>query len=147
MPITPDGSFISRPVSKYSRRLILSCVRCPFRPYLDNKVFWGRLGDGNPTELLLAAVREGGLESVLDEHFWLAQGQTGAANLLEDLGSALHASLGWFTFRGIPTSSQLIRLSELAGHPAQGRRYCRPGDLDRSSGSLAVIMTPRCRRL
>ncbi|CAM2195985.1 Helicase [Paraburkholderia kururiensis] len=90
------------------------------RPYLDNRVFWGRLGKGNPTAVLLAAVRDGGLESVLDEHFWLAQGQADPSQLLEELASALHASLGWFTFRGIPTSSEPIRLRCHAAVPFSG---------------------------
>jgi hypothetical protein len=90
------------------------------RPYLDNKVFWGRLGDGKPTEVLQAAVREGGLESVLDEHFWLAIGQTDRAQLLEELGSALHASLGWFTFKALPTSATPIRLRCHAAVPFSG---------------------------
>lgn len=117
------------------------------RPYLDNKVFWGRLGDGNPTELLLAAVREGGLESVLDEHFWLAQGQTGAANLLEDLGSALHASLGWFTFRGIPTSSQLIRLRCHAAVPFSGTDGVDAEAAQRALNEVEAEAPPRAEGL
>jgi hypothetical protein len=90
------------------------------RLYLNNRVFWGRLGDGNPTKLLLAAVRDGGLESVLDEHFWLTQGLADPSQLLDELGSALHASLGWFIFRGIPTSSKPIRLRCHAAVPFSG---------------------------
>lgn len=90
------------------------------RPYLDNRVFWGRLGAGHPTEVVLAAVRDGGLESVLDEHFWLALGQMDASQLIDDLGSALHASLGWFTFRGLPTSTKAVRIRCHAAVPFSG---------------------------
>jgi hypothetical protein len=90
------------------------------RPYLDNRVFWGRLGEGSPSEVLLAAAKDGGLESVLDEHFWLARGQTEPSQLLEELGSALHASLGWFNFRGIPTSSAPVRVRCHAAVPFSG---------------------------
>lgn len=104
------------------------------RPYLDNRVFWGRLGDGNPTEVLMAAVRDGGLESVLDEHFWLAQGQTDAPNLLDELASALHASLGWFTFRGIPITSSSIRLRCHAAVPFSGTES---GDAEAAQRALS----------
>lgn len=36
-----------------------------------------------------------------------------------------------------PMEVRPAQISELAGHPAQGRRYCRPGDLDRRSGGAA----------
>ncbi|MBZ9701618.1 MULTISPECIES: C-terminal helicase domain-containing protein [unclassified Mesorhizobium] len=90
------------------------------RPYLDNKVFWGRLGDGKISEVLQAAVCQGGLESVLDEHFWIASGQIGPSQLLEELGSALHASLGWFTFKALPSSAPPIRLRCHAAVPFSG---------------------------
>jgi hypothetical protein len=100
-------------------RLVSFCWH-RLRQYLDNRVFWGRLGKGSPTEVLLAATRDGGLESVLDEHFWLARGQTEPAQLIEELGSALHASLGWFTFRAVPTSGEPIRLRCHAAVPFSG---------------------------
>jgi hypothetical protein len=90
------------------------------RTYLDKSVFWQRLGRGNPTEILLEAVKQGGLESVLDEHFWLALGQTKPAQLIEELGSALHPSLGSFTFKSLPTGSAPIRLRCHAAVPFSG---------------------------
>jgi hypothetical protein len=100
-------------------RLVWFCWQ-RLRPYLDNRIFWGRLGKGTPTQTLQAAVRQGGLESVLDEHFWLALGQTDPEQLLDELGSALHPSLGWFTFRGIPTSAEPVRLRCHAAVPFSG---------------------------
>jgi hypothetical protein len=117
------------------------------RPYLDNRVFWGRLGDGNPAEVLLAAVRDGGLESVLDEHFWLAQGQTDASQLLDELASALHASLGWFTFRGLPTSSSSIRLRCHAAVPFSGTESGDPDAAQRALSEAQVEAPPRAEGL
>lgn len=104
---------------KYLGRLTWFCWN-RLRLYLDNKVFWGRLGDGKSTDVLQTAVLQGGLESVLDEHFWLALGQTARPSLLDELGSALHASLGWFTFRALPTTAPPIRLRCHAAVPFGG---------------------------
>lgn len=117
------------------------------RPYLDNRVFWGRLGDGNPTEVLLAAVRDGGLESVLDEHFWLAQGQTDASQLLDELASALHASLGWFTFRGLPSSASPTRLRCHAAVPFSGTERSDPDAAQRALDSPEDEAPPRAEGL
>jgi hypothetical protein len=117
------------------------------RTYLDNRVFWGRLGDGSITEVLLAAVRDGGLESVLDEHFWLAQGQVDAAQLLDELGSALHASLGWFTFRGIPESSNTIRLRCHAAVPFSGTEKADAETTERALSNSDEEPPPRAEGL
>lgn len=103
------------------------------RPYLDNRVFWGRLGKGTASEVLLDAVRDGGLESVLDENFWLALGQSEPGELLEGLGSALHASLGWFMFRALPTSAKPVRLRCHAAVPFSGTE-----SVDAESARLAL---------
>lgn len=117
------------------------------RTYLDNRVFWGRLGDGSITEVLVAAVRDGGLESVLDEHFWLAQGQVDAAELLDELGSALHASLGWFTFRGIPVSSNTIRLRCHAAVPFSGTEKADAETTERALSDSDEEQPPRAEGL
>lgn len=117
------------------------------RTYLDNRVFWGRLGDGSITEVLVAAVRDGCLESVLDEHFWLAQGQVDAAQLLDELGSALHASLGWFTFRGIPTSANTIRLRCHAAVPFSGTERADAETTERALSDSEEVVPPRAEGL
>ena len=117
------------------------------RAYLDNRVFWGRLGEGSITEVLVAAVRDGGLESVLDEHFWLAQGQVDAAQLLDELGSALHASLGWFTFRGIPTAANTIRLRCHAAVPFSGTEKTDAETTERALSGFEEDVPPRAEGL
>lgn len=117
------------------------------RTYLDNRVFWGRLGEGSITEVLMAAVRDGGLESVLDEHFWLAQGQVDAAQLLDQLGSALHASLGWFTFRGIPASANTIRLRCHAAVPFSGTEKADAETTERALSDSEEDAPPRAEGL
>lgn len=117
------------------------------RTYLDNRVFWGRLGDGSITEVLVAAVRDGGLESVLDEHFWLAQGQVEAAQLLDELGSALHASLGWFTFRGLPATGSSIRLRCHAAVPFSGTEKADAETTERALSDSEEDAPPRAEGL
>jgi hypothetical protein len=117
------------------------------RPYLDNRVFWGRLDKGKPTEVLQAAVRLGGLESVLDEHFWLALGQAGPPELLEELGSALHASLGWFTFKALPTSADPIRLRCHAAVPFSGTESTENASAERALADSGEEQPPRSEGL
>lgn len=117
------------------------------RTYLDNRVFWGRLGDGSITEVLVTAVRDGGLESVLDEHFWLAQGQVEAAQLLDELGSALHASLGWFTFRGLPATGSSIRLRCHAAVPFSGTEKADAETTERALSDSEEHAPPRAEGL
>lgn len=100
------------------------------RRYLDNKVFWGLLGPGRITDVLQTAIMRGGLESVLDEHFWLAQGQTAPNKLLQELGSALRASLGSFTFKGLRPTSDPIRLRCHAAVPFSGSEKATQGKSD-----------------
>jgi len=117
------------------------------RTYLDNRVFWGRLGDGSVTDVLIGAVRDGCLESVLDEHFWIARGQVDAAQLLSELGSALHASLGWFTFRAIPTSAKPIRLRCHAAVPFSGPEKADAETTERALSDTGEDMPPRAEGL
>lgn len=117
------------------------------RTYLDNRVFWGRLGKGSITEVLVAAVRDGGLESVLDEHFWLAQSQVDTTQLLDELGSALHASLGWFTFRGIPAAANTIRLRCHAAVPFSGTENTDAETTERALSASEEDVPPRAEGL
>ncbi|KTQ92606.1 hypothetical protein NS226_14970 [Aureimonas ureilytica] len=94
-----------------------------------------------------AAVRDGGLESVLDEHFWLVQGQVDAAELLDELGLALHASLGWFTFRGIPASANTIRLRCHAAVPFSGTEKADAETTDRALSNFEEDAPPRAEGL
>jgi hypothetical protein len=73
------------------------------RAYLDNPVILSSLPGKSAVEQVMGAVVDGGLESVLDEHFWLrAQNlQEGAAGLARDLQSSLGLRAGGFSFHGI----------------------------------------------
>ena len=71
------------------------------RPYLDNPVFWARLGHGSATEALQRAVVDGGFEAVMDEHFWTRSAKKSGAKLADDLLEAFDAQVGWFTFRSL----------------------------------------------
>ena len=73
------------------------------RAYLDNPVILSSLPGKSAVEQVMGAVVDGGLESVLDEHFWLrAQNlQEGAAGLAKDLKSSLGLRAGGFSFHGI----------------------------------------------
>lgn len=73
------------------------------RAYLDNPVILSSLRGRTAVEQVMGAVTDGGLESVLDEHFWLrAQNlQEGPAGLAKDLQSSLGLRAGSFSFHGI----------------------------------------------
>jgi hypothetical protein len=73
------------------------------RAYLDNPVFLSSLPGKSAVEQVMGAVVDGGLESVLDEHFWLrAQNlHDGVKGLAEDLQSSLGLRAGSFSFHGI----------------------------------------------
>ncbi len=90
------------------------------RHYLDNPVFWGRLGDGKPTRILQAAIVDGGFESLLDEHFWLARARVSPDELIDDLHDALGAASGWFTFKDLPAGPGGIRVRCHAAVPFGG---------------------------
>lgn len=73
------------------------------RPYLDNPVILSSLPGSSAVDQVLGAVVDGGLESVLDEHFWLrAQNlHEGSLGLAKDLHSSLGLRAGSFSFHGI----------------------------------------------
>jgi Helicase conserved C-terminal domain len=73
------------------------------RAYLDNPVILSSLPGKSAVEQVMGAVVDGGLESVLDEHFWLRVQnlQEGAAGLAKDLQSSLGLRAGGFSFHGI----------------------------------------------
>lgn len=73
------------------------------RAYLDNPVILSSLPGSSAVDQVLRAVVDGGLESVLDEHFWLrAQNLHDAgAGLAKDLQSSLGLRAGSFSFHGI----------------------------------------------
>ncbi|MES0175390.1 helicase-related protein [Mesorhizobium sp. M0006] len=90
------------------------------RHYLDNPVFWGRVGDGKPTNILQTAIVDGGFESLLDEHFWLARARVSPGELIADLHEALGAASGWFTFKQLPAGPGGIRIRCHAAVPFGG---------------------------
>lgn len=73
------------------------------RAYLDNPVLLSGLPGKNAVDQVMRAVMDGGLESVLDEHFWLrAQNlPEGAEELAADLRSSLGLRAGSFSFHSL----------------------------------------------
>lgn len=73
------------------------------RAYLDNPVILSSLPGKNAIEQVMKAVVDGGLESVLDEHFWFrTQGlQADTAGLASELLASLRLRAGRFSFHGI----------------------------------------------
>lgn len=109
--IGAPGVALGRALLRHDRT-ILDPVRYPelvqlswqgFRAYLDNPVILSSLPGKSAVEQVMAAVVNGGLESVLDEHFWLrAQNlQEGAVALARDLKGSLGLRAGSFSFHGI----------------------------------------------
>ena len=90
------------------------------RNYFDNPVFWRRLGAGKPTTVLQAAVIEGGLESLLDEHFWLARTRVAPHALVDDLNDTLGATAGRFIFKDLPAGPGGIHVRCHAAVPFGG---------------------------
>ena len=90
------------------------------RNYFDNPVFWRRLGAGKPTTVLQAAVIDGGLESLLDEHFWLARSRVTPDILIDDLYDALGATAGRFVFKDLSTDSSGVHVRCHAAVPFGG---------------------------
>lgn len=82
------------------------------RAYLDNPVLLAVLSGETAVDQVMRAVVDGGLESVLDEHFWLrAQNlQSGAAGLAKDLQSALTLRAGSFNFHSISGKHHKIQV-------------------------------------
>lgn len=73
------------------------------RAYLDNPVILSSLPGKSAVEQVIGAVVDGGLESVLDEHFWVRAHnlQGGIARLANDLQSSMGLRAGSFSFHGI----------------------------------------------
>lgn len=73
------------------------------RPYLDNPVILSLLPGDNAVDQVLRATVEGGLESVLDEHFWFRSQNLadGASDLAKDMRSSLGLRAGSFSFHGL----------------------------------------------
>lgn len=94
-----------------------------FRPYLDNPVFWALLKGNSPVEAIHRAVLEGGLEALLDEHFWIlkqASTQSGA-DIAAAVQSALNVVTGSFSFHPVgPNAEQRIRIRCHAAVPFGG---------------------------
>jgi hypothetical protein len=118
------------------------------RRYLDNPVFWARLGEGTPTEALQRAVRDGCFEAVMDEHFWTRSAKAGGGKLAEDLLQAFDAQVGWFTFRSLNNQSDGVRVRCHAAVPFGGTESER-GSSDqtderphRSEGIRAAFNSP-----
>lgn len=117
------------------------------RTYLDNPLFWAGLGSGTPTDALQRAVREGGFEAVMDEHFWTRSAKKGPAGLADDLLEAFDAQVGWSTFRGLQDQKVGIRVRCHAAVPFGGTEKARDDDPagerpHRSEGIRAAFNTP-----
>jgi hypothetical protein len=80
------------------------------RAYLDNPVILASLPGANSVEQVMRAVVEGGLESVLDEHFWLrAQNlPEGTAGLAADLEQSIGLRAGGFSFHTLGRNPEKI---------------------------------------
>ncbi|WAJ28418.1 C-terminal helicase domain-containing protein [Antarcticirhabdus aurantiaca] len=119
------------------------------RTYLDNPVFWARLGDGTPTETLQRAVLDGCFEAVMDEHFWTRSAKKAGEELADDLLQAFDAQVGWFTFRSLHDATEGVRVrchaavpfGGIEAEPADGK--LTPGDRPhRSEGIRSAFNTP-----
>ena len=72
------------------------------RAYLDNPVMLAALGGNSSVDGVMRGAREGNLESVLDEHFWLqSQTMPKAEALADDLRGTLTLVAGGFNFHPI----------------------------------------------
>lgn len=80
------------------------------RAYLDNPVILASLPGANAVEQVMRAVVDGGLESVLDEHFWLrAQNlPEGSAGLATDLEQSIGLRAGGFSFHTLARNPEKI---------------------------------------
>lgn len=73
------------------------------RPYLDNPVFWSRFKGATSAEALTGAVLDGGLEALLDEHFWILKraSSQGGADIAGQLQAALTVKTGRFSLHPV----------------------------------------------
>lgn len=81
-----------------------------FRAYLDNPVILASLPGANAVEQVMRAVVDGGLESVLDEHFWLRSQNLpdGSAGLAADLEQSIGLRAGGFSFHTLARNPEKI---------------------------------------
>lgn len=118
------------------------------RPYLDNPVFWARLGEGTPTKVLQRAVLEGCFEAVIDEHLWTRLAKKDRRDLADDLLGVFDGQVGWFTFRSLNDQREGVRVRCHAAVPFGGPRGERAGEdpsvegSRRSEGICAAFNTP-----
>ena len=111
------------------------------RSYLDNPVFWARLPGDGPVKVLPRACYEGGLEAVLDEHFWIRRQNLPAAaqGLADDLRDVLGITSGSFSFHSLGLREQArIRVRCHAAVP-----FGSTEDEDVARGSRGVERPPR----
>lgn len=82
------------------------------RAYLDNPVFLPVKKNKSALEQVMTAVLDGGLESVLDEHFWVRSQSLpdGAAGLASDLLASLRLRAGSFGFRSLGKQASRIHV-------------------------------------
>jgi hypothetical protein len=80
------------------------------RAYLDNPVILASLPGKNAVDQVMRAVVDGGLESVLDEHFWMRSQNLpdGVTALAADLQASLGLRAGNFSFHAIGGSRAKI---------------------------------------
>lgn len=72
------------------------------RAYLDNPVMLAALGGDSSVEGVMRGARDGNLESVLDEHFWIqSQSLSTAQAMADDLRATLTLVAGGFNFHPI----------------------------------------------
>jgi hypothetical protein len=93
------------------------------RTYLDEPVFYARAPHKeSAAESIQRMVRDGCLESVLDEHFWMKtrSGPRTASALMDDLLAALKLNAGAFTFRSLSDVKQGLRVRCHAAVPFGG---------------------------
>lgn len=93
------------------------------RTYLDEPVFHGGTSrKESSAEAMQRMVRDGGLESVFDEHFWMKtrSGSQSASALMDDLYASLKLNAGAFTFRALPDVKQGLRVRCHAAVPFGG---------------------------
>ncbi|MBY5439343.1 helicase [Rhizobium leguminosarum] len=91
---------------QHFHRLVKFCWT-RLRTYLDRPVFWSVLPGEDATEKYQQACIDGCLEAVFDEHFWLRKSKVNPEGLIEDLSSALAASVGTFGFKGAKTKDKI----------------------------------------
>ena len=105
------------------------------RAYLDNPVILSPLRGKNAVDQVMQAVVDGGLESVLDEHFWFrAQAlPEGPAGLTRDLRSSLGLRAGSFSFHSIGGPTRKIPVRCHVAVPF-GDAEAEPGSTSASAG-------------